>query len=317
MNEDTALVALSHAAFKSAFVYDMASVTRLAHAAGALMLWDLDHSAGAMPAGPGGFRRRPCRGLLLQIPERRAGRARVPLRPAGAARALRNPIAGWFGQRDPFAFGLEYEAVEGVRRFLTGTPPVVSLALIEPGVDLLLEAGMERVRAKSVRQTAYLIDLWEALLAPLGFELRSPRDALARGSHVSLGHPEGYRISQALVRRMRVVPDFRHPDNIRLGVSPLYTTYAEIRAAATALPDRGEGPSLRGVRRGPPGRDLTRPDGCRRGRVLPARGEEMSGALEAATSRADPRAEYARRLDVLRVRSADTRLRTSGSPTSG
>jgi kynureninase len=150
---------------------------------------------------------------------------------------LRNPIAGWFGRRDPFGFALDYQPAIGMRRFLTGTPPVLSLALIEPGVDLLLEAGLERIRAKSVRQTEYLIALWEALLTSLGYALNSPRDPACRGSHVSLGHVEGLRINRALIDRTRVIPDFRYPDNIRLGVCPLYTSYAEIHAAVTALRD--------------------------------------------------------------------------------
>jgi len=100
-------------------------------------------------------------------------------------------------------------------------------------VELILEAGIERLRAKSVRQTEYLITLWEELLQPLGVTLNSPRDARRRGSHVSLGHPEGLRIDRALIEEMKVIPDFRYPDNIRLGLAPLYTTFAEIHAAVT------------------------------------------------------------------------------------
>ncbi|MGV3723660.1 MAG: kynureninase, partial [Actinomycetota bacterium] len=148
---------------------------------------------------------------------------------------LGNPIAGWFGRRDPFGFALDYQPIEGVRQFLTGTPPVLSLALIEPGVDLLLEAGMERLRSKSVQQTEYLIALWEAVLAPLGYGLASPRDPERRGSHVSLSHPEGWRINRALIERMNVVPDFRAPDLIRLGVCPLYVSYRELFQAIEAL----------------------------------------------------------------------------------
>jgi kynureninase len=100
---------------------------------------------------------------------------------------------------------------------------------------MLLEAGMEKVRAKSVRQSDYLIALFDRLLAPLGFRLNSPRDAARRGSHVSLGHPEGWRISQALINDMAVLPDFRKPDNIRLGIAPLYTTFSDIHTAVTRL----------------------------------------------------------------------------------
>jgi len=102
---------------------------------------------------------------------------------------------------------------------------------VEPGVDLLLEAGIERLRAKSVAQTEYLIALWEAQLKPLGVTLNSPTDSTVRGSHISLGHPEGLRIDRALIEEMNVIPDFRYPDNIRLGIAPIYTSFTEIHEA--------------------------------------------------------------------------------------
>jgi len=139
------------------------------------------------------------------------------------------------GHRGPFAFALEYAPAPGVARFLAGTPPVLSLAAIEPGLDLVLQAGIARLRAKSVRQTEFLIGLWEAWLAPLGFRLNSPREAARRGSHVSLGHPEGWRINRALIDEMGVVGDFREPDNLRFGIAPLYTTFAEIHEAMRRL----------------------------------------------------------------------------------
>jgi len=120
-------------------------------------------------------------------------------------------------------------------RFRVSTPPILSMRAVEPGVDLLLKAGMERLRAKSVMQTEYLIHLAEEWLLPLGFKLGSPREAHQRGSHVSLRHPEGYRITRAMIESLppalRVMPDFRAPDNIRLGVTPLYTTFTEIYQA--------------------------------------------------------------------------------------
>jgi len=148
---------------------------------------------------------------------------------------LLNPIWGWFGQKGQFDMKLDYEPGPGLQRFLTGTPTVLSLAAVEPSVELLLEAGVERLRAKSVQQTEYLIALWEALLKPLGVTLNSPRDARVRGSHVSLGHPEGLRIDRALIEEMKVIPDFRYPDNIRFGLAPLYTTFAEIHEAVMRL----------------------------------------------------------------------------------
>ena len=135
------------------------------------------------------------------------------------------------GQNRPFDFALDYEPASGLRRFLSGTPPILSLVATEMGIDLLLEAGMERLRAKSVRQTEYLISLWETILAPLGFELNSPHEFKLRGSHVSLGHVEGLRIDRALIEEMKVIPDFRYPDNIRLGVAPLYNSFEDIHVA--------------------------------------------------------------------------------------
>ncbi|MBW8011918.1 MAG: hypothetical protein FVQ83_11875 [Chloroflexi bacterium] len=105
---------------------------------------------------------------------------------------------------------------------------MISLSLIEPGVDMLIEVGMESVRAKSIQQTDYLIALWEALLAPVGFTLNSPREAAWRGSHISLGHAEEWRIIQCMIQEMNIIPDFREPDNIRLGIAPLYTLYEDI-----------------------------------------------------------------------------------------
>jgi kynureninase len=232
---DTALVSLSHTAFKSGFVHDLAAVTRLAHAAGALVLWDVSHSVGAMPLALAEAGADLAVGCTYKYLCGGPGAPAFLYVRRDLQGALHNPVAGWFGRDDPFGFALDYRPAPGLRRFLTGTPPVLSLAAVEPGVDLLLEAGLERVRAKSVAQTEYLIGLWEALLAPVGFTLNSPRDPERRGSHVSLGHAEGWRINRALIERMNVIPDFRLPDNLRLGVCPLYTTYAEVHAAVTAL----------------------------------------------------------------------------------
>ena len=153
----------------------------------------------------------------------------------GLIDSLDNPISGWMGQHRMFDFSLEYQSEKDLRKFLSGTPPILSMSLVEPGVDLLLEAGMPAVRQKSLQQTEFLIQLWEDWLAPLGFSLNSPRAALRRGSHVSIGHPEGLRIDKALIDAYQVIPDFRAPDNIRFGVAPLYTTFEEIFRAALAL----------------------------------------------------------------------------------
>jgi len=232
---DTALVALSHAAFKSSFVYDLPAVTALAHRAGAWMLWDLSHSVGALPVGLGAAGVDLAVGCTYKYVNGGPGApAFLYVRPELQERLV-SPIWGWLGHGAPFDFEPAYVPAPGIKRFLAGTPPVLSLAAIEPALDLLLEAGIDRIRAKSMRQTEYLIALWEAELAPLGFRLNTPRDPARRGSHVSLGHPEGLRINRALIDEMRVIGDFRYPDNIRFGVVPLYTTFAEIHEAVARL----------------------------------------------------------------------------------
>ncbi|MCL4266970.1 MAG: kynureninase [Anaerolineae bacterium] len=235
IDEDTALVTLSHTVFKSAYMYDLTAVTHLAHQSGALMLWDLSHSAGSVPVDLHGANVDLAVGCTYKYLNGGPGSPAFLYVRRDLQGKLGNPITGWMGQQHMFDFALSYERDSGLRHFLTGTPPVLSTATIEPGVDLLLAAGMARLRAKSVQQTEYLIYLYEQWLAPLGFRLNSPREANRRGSHVSLGHDDGWRIDQALIHDMEVIPDFRHPDNIRLGIAPLYTSYHDIYEAMRRL----------------------------------------------------------------------------------
>ena len=148
---------------------------------------------------------------------------------------IRSPITGWMGQKNPFNFEPTYEPAAGLRRFLSGTPPILSLAAAEIGIDLILESGIAKVRSKSIQQTEYFIQQWKVKLSKLGYSLRSPRESSQRGSHVTLGHPEGWRINQALIKEMNVIPDFRQPDNIRLGFAPLYNSFMDVNRAAESL----------------------------------------------------------------------------------
>ena len=232
---DTALVALSHTVFKSGYTYDMAAVTEIAQRAGAMILWDLSHSAGSVPVALNAARADLAVGCSYKYLNGGPGSPAFLYVRHDRQEKVGNPISGWMGQAEPFAFGLDYEPAPGLRRFLTGTPSILGLSAIEPGVEMLLEAGMARVRAKSVRQSEYMIALWQELLQPLGFSLNSPPDPTRRGSHISLGHSEGYRIDRALIEEMKVLPDFRRPDNIRFGIAPLYNSFAEIHAAVTRL----------------------------------------------------------------------------------
>jgi kynureninase len=229
-----AVVVLSHVDYRSGEIADLRGLTALAREHGARLVWDLSHSAGALPvalraagvelavgctykylnAGPGAP-------AYLYVARELQGR-------------LRSPIQGWFGQRDQFAMERPYDPVEGIGRFLAGTPPILELAAVEEGVRLTAEAGIGALREKSVALCELIVALHDAWLEPLGFSLGSPRDPARRGSHVSIRHPEGWQICQALLRA-EVVPDFREPDFIRLGVAPLYTRYVDVWDALDRL----------------------------------------------------------------------------------
>lgn len=228
ITEETALVTLSHVTFKSGFMHDAAAITDHAHRMGALVLWDLSHSVGAVPVELDAWEVDLAVGCSYKYLNGGPGApaflyVRHPLQ-----ETIRSPIWGWFGQRSPFAFDLTYAPAEGIAQFQVGTPPLLSLLAIEPALDLLHQAGIARLRQKSIALSEYLISLFDTHLAPLGFTLGSPRDPNQRGSHVSLQHPQSYPINLALIKEMNVLPDFREPDNIRLGLTPLYTTFSEV-----------------------------------------------------------------------------------------
>jgi len=237
LDSDVALLTLSHTVFKSGYTYDMSLLTEAAHDTGTLVLWDLSHSVGSVPINLNTARVDLAIGCTYKYLNGGPGAPAFLYIRRDLQEQLRNPIPGWMGQKNLFQFDSAYQPATGLRSFLTGTAPIVSLSLIEAGVDLLLEAGLDNLRAKSEQQSAYLIALWEALLAPLGFSLNSPRDVQQRGSHISLGHVEGLRIDLTLLNDMHVLPDFRAPDNIRLGIAPLYTSFLDIHTTVTRLRD--------------------------------------------------------------------------------
>jgi kynureninase len=229
ISEKTALVSLSHVHFKSGYRHPMDTINQAAQDAGAYTLWDLSHSVGAVPidlssadmavgctykylnGGPGAP-------AFLYV--------RKELQPQ-----LQNPIQGWFGQKNAFDFGLDYEPQTGIDRFSVGTPPVVSVALIEPGVDLMLEAGMDWIDARRSVLTEMLL---QANLEAYGFQPVTPTDPTARGSHVTFAHPEAWRINLALIQA-GVIPDFRAPNFLRLGITPLYIEESDIETALHRL----------------------------------------------------------------------------------
>ena len=231
LDQDAALLTLTHTVFKSAYTYDIADLNAAAKEAGALAVWDLSHSAGSVPIDLNGSGADMAIGCTYKYLNSGPGSPAFLYIRRDLQEKLRNPIAGWMSQKNQFDFGLEYQPLDGIGRFLTGTPHVLSMAPIGVGADLLLEAGMDRVRQKSVAQTEYLIALCDEYLAPYGFTVKSPRDAKWRGSHVAVGHPDAWRINQSMINDMNIIPDFRAPDNIRLGVTPLYTSFADLYEA--------------------------------------------------------------------------------------
>lgn len=228
IDETTALVTLSHVVFKSGYMYDAQMITEHAHRRGALVLWDLSHSVGSVPVELDRWQADFAVGCTYKYLNGGPGApAFLYVRKDLQEKAL-SPMWGWFGDNTPFAFNLDYTPAEGIHRFLCGTPSILSLQSMEAGVDLMLEVGMDRLRAKSIHLTSYLVDLYDSLLAPLGFQLGSPREQDRRGSHISIRHAEGYRINRALIEELNVIPDFREPDNIRLGLAPLYTSFEDV-----------------------------------------------------------------------------------------
>src|SRR5215213_137565 len=228
LHEDTALVTLSHVTFKSGYLYDIEHITELAHRKGALVLWDLSHSAGAVPIELDTANADFAIGCTYKYLNGGPGAPAFLYVNKRIQNEVTSPIWGWWGHKDPFEFDLNYQPAPGVQRFLAGTAPMLSTLAMEEALTPMLEAGMDFLRAKSILMTDYASFLTDELLAPFGFSLGSPRDSARRGSHISIRHEAGYRINRALIEEMNVIPDFRAPDNIRLGFAPLYISFADI-----------------------------------------------------------------------------------------
>lgn len=228
---DTAVVMLTQVNYHTGAMHDMAAITARAHAAGALTLWDLAHSAGAVPVDLAGCGADLAVGCGYKFLNGGPGApAFLYVAPRHQARAV-YPLTGWLGHAAPFAFEVSYRPAAGVERALVGTPPVISLAALEVGVDLALEAPMAEVRAKSLRQTAIFGELVAERCG--GFELRQVTPEM-RGSQISLAHPQAYEIMQALIAG-GLIGDFRAPDVLRFGVTPLYLSYADLWDAVEIL----------------------------------------------------------------------------------
>ena len=234
IDEDVAVVMLTQVNYHTGAMHEMGAITRAAQAKGALVLWDLAHSAGAVPVDLAGCDVDLAVGCGYKFLNGGPGAPAFLYVAPRLQDSLRYPLTGWLGHAAPFAFEGGYRPGAGIVRTMVGTPPVLSLAALEVGVDIALRAPMELVRSKSVAQTTMFVALLEQLAGPWGFRLVSPREAVRRGSQVCLAHEQAYAIMQALIAR-GVIGDFRAPDILRFGITPLYTRYVDLWHAAEAL----------------------------------------------------------------------------------
>ncbi|WP_374108657.1 kynureninase [Microbacterium proteolyticum] len=242
VGERTAVVLLSHVSYRSGYLADGAGLTRIAHDAGALVLWDLCHSAGSVPIELDAWGADLAVGCTYKYLNGGPGSPAFAYVAARHQRTLTQPVQGWMGAADVFSMGPVYRPADGMRRFLSGTPPVLAMIAMQDTLDLLEEAGIDAVRAKSVALTEFAVRVADGILSPLGVRLASPRDAAERGGHVTLSHPS-MRAVTARLWQSDVIPDYRDPHGLRIGLSPLSTSFAEtltgLRAVADAV--RAEG----------------------------------------------------------------------------
>jgi kynureninase len=244
LDERTAILMLTHVNYRTGRMHDMTALTRAAHAAGATVIWDLAHSAGAVPVNLHDADADFAVGCGYKYLNGGPGApAFIWAHPRHTERmdreGWRQPLSGWLGHASPFTFTPEYQPAAGIQRFVCGTPPVLSMAALECGVDTVIAArdhgGMDAIRAKSIALTDLFIALVDERCAAHGFSVVTPRDPALRGSQVSIAHPgDGYAIMQALIAR-GVIGDFRAPDILRFGFTPLYTRFVDAWDAVDRL----------------------------------------------------------------------------------
>ena len=232
----TALVALSHVAYKSAYIADLPAITAAAHDAGALVLWDLCHSAGAVEVALDAAGVDLAVGCTYKYLNGGPGSPAFGYVAARLQPALVQPIPGWMGHADPFAMGPSYQPAAGIRRFISGTPPILGMIPLQDMLALIGRAGMPAVRQKSVRLTEFAITIADEVLRPAGVTVASPRDPAVRGGHVTLEHPAMKQVVARLWER-DVIPDFRPPAGLRAGFSPLSTSFTELATALAHIRD--------------------------------------------------------------------------------
>lgn len=232
----TALVVLSHVAYRSGFLADLHTITRIVHDAGALVLWDLCHSAGSVPVELDAADVDLAVGCTYKYLNGGPGSPAFGYVSARLIPHIAQPIQGWMGARDVFLMGPEYVPADSIRRFLSGTPPIVGMLAMRDTIAMIEEAGIAAVRAKSVALTEFAVALADEWLTPLGVTLASPRDPERRGGHITLSHPAMREVT-ALLWQRDVIPDYRDPDGLRVGLSPLSTGFEEVCTGMAAVRD--------------------------------------------------------------------------------
>jgi len=234
IDQDVAVVMLTHVNYKTGYMYDMQALTALSHECGALSIWDLAHSAGAVPIDLHQARADYAIGCTYKYLNGGPGsQAFVWVNPQ-LVDLVRQPLSGWFGHTRQFAMESAYAPSAGIARYLCGTQPITSLAMVECGLEIFAQTDMASLRSKSLALTDVFIALVEARCAAHGLELITPREHAKRGSHVSFEHPEGYAVIQALIAR-GVIGDYREPRIMRFGFTPLYTSFTEVFDAVEIL----------------------------------------------------------------------------------
>ena len=236
VSDRTALVSLSHVDYRSGALADMPAITAAAHDAGALMMWDLCHSVGVVPMQLDEWGVDMAVGCTYKYLNGGPGSPAFAYLRRDLQGVLRQPIQGWWSAADIFAMGPEYEPSSDIRQLLSGTPPVTSMLAMQGMLDLIEQSTIEAVRAKSQSLTDLAVRAYDELLAPIGVRLLSPRDSALRGGHVTIGHPD-FRAVTARLWADGIIPDFRFPDGIRLGLSPLSTSHRETVTGVLAVRD--------------------------------------------------------------------------------
>jgi kynureninase len=234
IGDDTAIAMITHVNYRTGYMHDMAALTKLIHDKGALALWDLAHSAGAVPVDLNGVGADYAVGCTYKYLNGGPGSPAFVWVPHRHQNEFAQPLSGWWGHRAPFEMNPVYEPDDGVGRFLCGTQPMVSMALVECGLDVFLQTDMQAIRQKSLALTDLFIELVESRCAEFPLKLVTPRDHKQRGSHASFEHPHGYEVMQALIAR-GVIGDYREPHVLRFGFTPLYTRYVDVWDAVETL----------------------------------------------------------------------------------